>query len=328
MTGGKKKANRRSGLKSARKSGSKIRRKRLSVLQRFRLQEAKARFERRQKRSQKKAYLARDAYKVRARDKGKLVMIGVKGQQSPQLKGRRGYLLYVTASGKKQLVKQPGKYPYKSHVYGELSVANNFRYRKKASYFYEKRVAVYKGRRVLRSIRKVKPGKLAEAYSEQEGDEVEDGYGNDLKANRGSEFDDKVVKTITRSLQRAMSNQVRETNLLISLLVLIRFTDNTKQVMRFEIPVDKRTRLSILYGGTEEYIRMAFYAHFARELAYMGYITSGSANHIRKSVGVKQITEASYNRYHAKKGDGVEWQAPRFEVVSIEQYEWKIEEAK
>jgi hypothetical protein len=83
-----------------------------------------------------KAQSARNAYKPRKKDRGKIVLIGTKGQKDPQLKGRKAYTVYVTKTGKKWLLKVPGaKEPYKPRKLSEIELPVRKNLRKAQSVF-------------------------------------------------------------------------------------------------------------------------------------------------------------------------------------------------
>src|SRR6185437_8865563 len=89
--------------------------------QKLALQE-KARKQRQKQRQQRQQALdARDSYKPRKGDRGKIVFIGVHGQRTARAKGRKGFLIYVTKTGKKWFVKQQTKRgEYKPRKFAEI----------------------------------------------------------------------------------------------------------------------------------------------------------------------------------------------------------------
>jgi len=70
------------------------------------------------------------------------------------------------------------------------------------------------------------------------------------------------------------------------------------------------------------------YAYLAKALAFLGFITAGSAAHIKRVTGESEVTEEVWTAYHDEREHNLNWSAPRFEVVKLETIEWRINQAK
>ena len=66
---------------------------------------------------------AREHYRIRKKDLGRVVMIGRHGQSDPQKKGKKGYAAYVSTTGKIRLLKSGYKeQPYKARRLREIEL--------------------------------------------------------------------------------------------------------------------------------------------------------------------------------------------------------------
>lgn len=70
-------------------------------------------------------------------------------------------------------------------------------------------------------------------------------------------------------------------------------------------------------------MRQKFYSFMARELAFAGYVSNGSANHIRRL-----SDNQSRERDEWKDRRGEPWSGRNKQQVEIIKIEWQIEQAK
>lgn len=237
------------------------------------------------------------SFRVAKKDKGKIIFIGIKGKRNPQSKGRKGYLIYVTKSGKKQLV---GK-DVKPEKITRAKIPLQKRYAKSSKQFQSARLI------------KVRRGKVSRPVVRGKGD-VNGG-------KKGSDFNDKVVKAITGSVKKAIERVKSHRTFLVKVNVLVELTDRGTRVFSFNVPIERPDHVAIRQGGLENWTRKKFYAYMANELRFEGLVTSGSNNHIRR------LKENRGKKYGFTKG-GQPWDGNGSEVVKILTIEWQILQSK
>lgn len=268
----------------------------LQIAQAFRAQRLAAK----EKVQARRARAARDAYKPRKKDRGKVVLVGISGQRDPQAHGKRGYAVYVTKTGKKQLLIAKGTkdaYRPKKIKDVELPARKNLK-RAVADFQRSKLETVSSGREIIKGSGKV-------TISGQ------------------WDFNNRVVEKLARSIKKALEAQKSKRSFLIDAMVSVKLPDGTTQVYQVSVPIDRPDHIAIKLGGILNFVRQKFYAFMARELAYDGYVSSGSYNHIRKlQVNAFLSKEYWLNQYDEK------WAGIDKEVVHIEAIEWKIKQVK
>jgi hypothetical protein len=97
------------------------------------------------------------------------------------------------------------------------------------------------------------------------------------------------------------------------------------EVVQVQIAIPTLDKIVYQFGGLRQFIRGGFYASLAQQLAFLGYVTSGSSNHIRRVTG-KTFSRKQWARYHSDKP----WiaRAPKqIEVVTVTRIDWKLEES-
>lgn len=252
------------------------------------------------RRQRVKAVSARDGYKARKGDRGKLVMVGVNGQKDPQKKGRKGYLLYVTKTGKKWLIKQATKKePYKPRKLSDIEPPARKNLRRASKTFQLSR------REIISEHRAAIKGRGSVTTGGQ------------------FEFNDRVVNKIAKSLKKTIEGQASKRRFLINGMVLIELPDGNEQTFEFVLPIDKPDHVSIALGGLENFVKQKFYAFMARELAFAGFVSNGSANHIRRLADNKGVDKEDWTNKN-----GQPWQGAELEIVKIKAIDWRIEQIK
>lgn len=291
-------------MSSARRQGKQKRRQRQTIRlteKQIQAQFAKQRQQAKERQQRKAAYAAKLSYKPRKKDRGKLILIGVKGQKDPQNKGRRGYLIYVTKTGKKWLVKQTGnKGQFQARKLRDIAPPARRNLRRAAKEFEAARlvkISTHKAAVKGSGSVKVKPGAW--------------------------DFNEKVVTKIAKSLKQIIERQASKRSFLITAMVLVELPDGSTETFQVQLPIDKADHISIKLGGLINFVRQKFYAFMARELAFKGYVTSGSANHIRR---LADNQDAEPGEYVDKLGK--HWHGNDMEVVKILSIDWQLEQAK
>lgn len=249
--------------------------------------------------SQERAQSAKAAFKPRKSDRGKLVFIGTKGQRNPQGKGRKGYPVYVTRTGKKWLIKQRTEKPFKARTLSELVLPARSNLRNAIRGFQERRLErIGKIRTITRRTGTVKTG------------------GN-------HDFNEHAGNAVAKSIRDALAGQASHRIFLVKFNVLVKLPDGTTEAITGEVPIERADHIAIKLAGIRNFVRQKFYSFMARELAYTGYVSNGSANHIRSLAANKG---KSRDKWVDKRGDL--WAGRNKQQVEILTIEWKIEQAK
>lgn len=269
---------------------------RAQIVQQF----AKQKVERALKRQHTRAKAARNAFRVKAKDKGKLIFVNASGQRGAEMKGRKGYLIYVTKTGKKRLVTERGATaPHKPRNLGEVNVPAIKIFRKRAKEFVRERLE-----------------------TTATGESRTKGNGN-VNTGGAYEFGDKVVRKIARSLQKTIEGQRSQRVFVINTMVRVTLPDGTERVYDIAVPIERADHVAVRLGGLENFVRRKFYAAMAHELAFDGYVSNGSANHIRRLP-----ENAGVPREEWTQSNGSRWEANESQQVTIKQIQWRILQAK
>lgn len=257
------------------------------------------------KKAESKAVAARNAYKPRIRDKGKMVLIGVKGQRNPQSKGRKGYLIYVTQAGKKQLVRVTGEL-IKPRKISDISAPVTRNLNRAAKEFEKRRLVLIGQGKSKRGIRK--------------------GRGV-IDQTTIWDFSDATVDKIAMSIHKALTGQRSHRSFLISVNIVTLLSDKSKRLYSFAVPIARRDHLAVEIGGIHNFVRQKFYAFMARQLQYDGFVSSGSANHIRHLPQNAGLPREEWTQDENVKGV-YKWRGNELDILRITHIEWKIEQTK
>lgn len=234
------------------------------------------------------AQAAKEHYRPRKKDRGKIVIISNQGKPG----ARKGYAVHVTKTGKVRLLKPKGvKEPLKSRKASQIQLP------------------AYKNLH-----------KVVRAYEVSRGHGVRE---KDSVSPRGvNDFNDSVVKRIAKSVRFALQNQVGQRVFIIRAMALVELPDGRKQTIEFFVDIARRDSDTIRIAGINNFVRQKFYAMMVRELSYLGYVTAGSANHIRH---LGQNQGLPREEWTDKTGDL--WGGIENETVKLMNIEWKIEQA-
>jgi hypothetical protein len=294
------------GMSRARRKMSNKRRERQTVkLTKRQIQEqfAKQRQQAKERQQRKQAYAARNAYRPRKKDFGKLTFIGIKGQKDPQAKGRKGYLLYVTKTGKKWLVKQ---------VTNTRNVSQ-YKPRKLTS------IAPRESKTLRNKIKAFTSARLVRVSS---GKAAVKGKGSVRGSSGQYDFSDKVVAKIAKALKKTIESQRSHRVFVIRAMMLIQLPDHTQETIEIEVPIEKADNISIRLAGLINFIRQKFYRYMARELAFHGYVTVGSSNHTRRLADNEGLDREDWTDSRGEK-----WKGARLDVVRILRIDWIVEQS-
>lgn len=225
-------------------------------------------------------------------------MVGVKGERNPEAKGRKGYLVYVSKTGKKKLLKTHKQSPYKPTKLTDLEPADYPNLSNKIKQFTKaKRSLTRAGKIVLK--------------------------GSGSVGNGPWDFSDKMVDKMAKGIRDVIERQASRRSFILTSIVLIKLPDGTSQSLEIQVPIDKPDHIAIALGGIINFLRMKFYGFMARQLARLGYVSSGSNNHIRHLEENSGVDDADL-----VDGTGHSWKGIGKQVVRIKRIDWQLEQAK
>ena len=272
-------------------------------------QNEKARLQKIEKRAKK----AISAFRPRKSDRGAIVFVGVNGSREARYKGRKGFAVYIDRKGRKFL-QADVKNGYSPGKLAGLSIPVTKRTKRAVKEFYNELSTVVDHRFEKQDFkRRKKEGRL--------------------RPTEGTEnsFSDKVVTKMAKSLAFQFRHQMSQRRFLLKVMVLVKGVKNPYEIV---VPIEKADHIAIELGGMRNFIFQKFYALFAKQLAFDGLVTSGSANHIRDVLELKpgqKFTRQRWEQYHREQGhtgpDGedLEWRAQKFKTVEIDVIEWVVE---
>lgn len=291
------------------------------------------RAQRREWEQRRNAIEAREHYRIRKKDLGRVVMIGRHGQSDPQKKGKKGYAAYVSTTGKIRLLKSGYKeQPYKARRLREIELPLQRNLHKRIAAFKLATVGAGRIRRersgaaVAEVNRRVKRFKLTGSSAGEYGDFRLSGRGKgrvEVKLGGAHDFNHKAVKKIAAHLRTVIRSQRGQRTFNIKVIGLIELPDKSREVVTFDIGIARNDSDAIRLAGVENFVRQKFYAFMARELAFRGLVTRGSANHIRRLAA-----NEGQDRSEWVDRRGQLWAGRDLEVINLVQLEWKIEQAK
>ncbi len=239
-------------------------------------------------------------FKPTKADKGKIVFIGTKGSRNPHWKSkqRKGYVVYVDKNGKKQLLQQP-KTGFAATAHKNVQVPLTKKTRTAAKQFQERR-------RILT----------------KHGSAIVRGKGDVTTGQRGNDFNSKAINAMAKSIKKAVESQAAQRVFIISAKANITLPDGSNRTVDIAVDIAKADHIAIKLGGMKNFVSQKFYAFMARELSYLGFVTSGSDNHIR------QLRENKGKARDKWTKGGMAWEGRYKEIVTLEALEWKIEKAE
>lgn len=254
---------------------------------------------------QRRADLARDKFRPRKSDRGRIIFVGVNGQRDPNRKGRKGYLVYVTTQGHKQLVyvrtrEGERRVPAPRKI-SAVEIPFTRRLAKASKTFEQSRTVFTAG----------KPQTLQKG-----GARAETRAG--LRFNKGSRTVNKLSRDLGRVFKRHAGHRVYN----IRIEAGIRLPDGRLHRIEFETGIAKADRIAVAKGGLDNFVTRKVYAAMARQLAFLGYVTAGSANHVRRLAENEGSEQSEWTQH------GEDWGGQDLEIVWLESIHWEIDQAK
>lgn len=206
--------------------------------------------------------------------------------------------MYVTKTGKKWLIRQSGAKPYASRTISELVLPSRANLRRATKDFQKKRlVRIGRTQTVVR-----RSGRIS--------------------AGGAHDFNNKISDRIASSIRTALGAQASHRIFLIKFIALVQLPNGQTESIQGEVPIERPDHIAIRLAGIKNFVRQKFYSFMARELAFAGYVSNGSANHIRR-LGANR----GKPRDKWKDRRGEPWTGRNKTQVEILTIEWKIEQA-
>lgn len=262
------------------------------------------------KQATQRAKAAAASFKPKKSDAGKLVFISSGGKRNPHHHGknkgkgsnkgkaydRKGYLIYVTKTGRKQLIKQ-NRYGYKATSFANVQPPL-------APKYSASRQKIY----------------AARSGRNQAGKVIVLGRGVIVPKSLRSGFTDSVIENFSDILETQLAKTAGQKRFNIKVMMKLKGIDNPVVAL---IPIDKPDNVAIEQGGIRNFVKKKLYAHLSSDLAAAGYVTSGSANHIRS---LPWNEGKDKEEWEAR--PGIQWDRADKDIVNVEVFEWILEKNK
>jgi hypothetical protein len=220
--------------------------------------------------------------------------------RNPQAKryNAKGYLVYVNKNGKKELVKQ-NKYGYKATSFPNLKLPS-------APKFTQSRQKILLARRKKTLSGRTKKPLLS---------------GQIVPNDPKNSFASDVVQEFLDTIEEALTKRRGEKKFVLELAIKAR---ELPQPIQIAIDLDGFEFERINYEEEKfDWLMRTIWREISNTLAAFGFVTSGSANHIR-ALGINKgkPKEKWLTR------DGEVWERRHKEIITIEVFEWKVDEVK
>lgn len=285
-------------------------------------------------RLQDRAESATNKFRPRKTDRNSIVFVGRDGKREPG-KGRKGYAISVNTRGKKKLLKDYKK-GFKPVKLIDLNIPLTQDNVAKVTKFYrgKRRVALGQPtlpKQLIKPLSKRQREKLlkqeSKKFQKNVARNVED-FGAITKESgiihppRVNDFGDKVVGEISKSLKKAFDSSVGQREYIVTVLFLIRVPgERQDKVYEVVLQIGRPDHLEIEQGGIANFVYKKIYSLLAKQLAFDGYVTTGSANHVRHLKENEDREQGEWTKDH------IAWESRHdTTTVHIQQIEWKIEQ--
>jgi len=243
----------------------------------------------------RRAKAAISRFRTRRADRGRIVMVSTLGKRNPQSRGKKGYLVYVTKTGKKWLLKQKNQ-PLKPRAITQLNVPPTRLRKARDKFQQERKLLIEHKQHKTRSVVK----KSGEISGEKE-----------------------LINTLTEAITKALRQQESHRQFLVTILARVQLSDGSAQVFRAFVDISRRDHIAIEKGGIRNFVRKKVWGFLATELAFAGFVSQGSANNIRR---LEQNKGLPRQEWLDKRGD--DWAGQDLQTVKITHIEYKIEQLK
>lgn len=226
-------------------------------------------------------------------------------------KGKKGLLVYINTKGKKQLIKSKD---FKLKKISSLKLPG-------------KTKAQVKARKLFRYSRLEVTGKVKtkDIESLRSKAQVISAQKSAKFISRKNDFDP-VVNVLGKDLVKVFKRHKSKRRYLLEAFITVKLTgediepgEDATRVYEISIDISKADHIAIDAGGIENFLRQKFYAELAQQLAFDGYVTAGSANHVRKLPENQDKDESEWTK------NGMAWQGREdMQQVLIKSIQWRI----
>lgn len=251
---------------------------------------------------------AKNKFRPKKSERNSLVMIDRNGKRNPQNKGRKGYLVLISKTGKKSFARLKGNKFYKL--------------RNIASYKVESSTKI--------GSKRIKKFQAARMVLTKEGKEVlrcKDKF--NITRKESEDYDQRLVTKMSKSLQECLLRTRSQRSVVIKANVIYERADSTAGKVSVVIPIDRSDQIAIEYDAIRLFVKKVFYQYLAKELMFDGLVTIGSSNHIRKDMDLTDDpTKQDWQDYHDSKQHDIEWKSKDFSIVRLILIEWRIYESR
>lgn len=238
-----------------------------------------------------RAAKAFNRFRARKGDRDSFVFVEKSGKRDTQ-KGRKGYLIYVGKRGKKYLVKD---------------VKDGFRAKQKSKLIPKE--SEHRG-----AFKKLQ----ARRIQTRDGLPVIKGSGKIKVSGSKWDFNTRIVNKFANGVTKVVNSQAAFRDFTIRAMILVEKPDGSTKVYSVDVVLQKQGNVKIPTEHILNFLRQQFYAVFAQQLAYDGYVTSGSANHVRGLSENKGKEQDEWTK------NGLPWQGRHdTEFVKIKLIEWQ-----
>ena len=252
------------------------------------------------------------SFRPKKSERGKIVFIGANGKRGAGKIGRKGYVIYVTKTGKKQGIRQRSKGKVASPIARQLSSIDVSRVRNKTA---RKKFLTAQANAVSRgTIEKIPEKRTLKNISEKTIPKKGTIYAGETKAKNfwtGSS----AVEILAKELQRCLNGQRSKKTFLVTIGLVVKTNDGTLRFFSTQQRINRQDIQKSHIDEMKQYFGLVIYAFLAKELAMSGLVMAGSARHISRLKSNKGKPRHKWQK------DGFLWQGHDMndcEVVKVE----------
>ncbi len=263
---------------------------------------ARVRAEKLLKRRESNANRALAKFRPRKTDRNTLVFIGSNGGRDAAKKESKGYLVYITKTGAKELVKQYDKTLRKRVIPRALRLrdvepfdAGNKRAAKK---FVTYTKEVFK-----------------QSFSTYSAGQIRKGNNFDSTSN--------LVDRLSGEIKSALESRRSRRTFQVTIKCLVEDRKGRSHVIETTCKISRQDHIAIKKAGVRNFVTKKIYAFLSQELAQRDLVSEGSARHIRQ---LKVNKGKSKKKWIDKQG--FIWEGGDRETVKIKRTDYKIESIK
>ena len=255
------------------------------------------------------------SFRTRRADRGQIVFVGVKGGRDAAVRGRKGYAVYVTKTGKKRIVRQLVKgritIPQAKHLSSiDVSRSPGKAARKKFLTAKANKVAAGVIKKIPAS-KKIKPG---ERTIKPRGTI----YAGDLPA-KSFYSGSTAVDQIAGRLKTAINSQKSKKTFLVTVGLVVKTKDGQHRFFSTQRRINRQDYQRADAADLKAFLARECYSFLAKELSAAGLVTSGSARHIAQLKGNKGKPRRQW-----RKG-GFLWQGHDHQDCQVVRVEYRID---